>query len=81
MKRELFTLGGVTCPSRQTLKCEANLVGAQVQTIAGWPSHGLDYESKCWAGFDSQFDKLMKLHRCQQVKVQGSGLEALASMH
>jgi hypothetical protein len=44
------------------------------------PCGGLGYESKCWVGFDFQFDKMFlrviwSLHKCQRVKVWERGLE------
>lgn len=49
--------GLLICPSPETLKCE-DLSGPKSGPLWG-SSHGdLGYESKCWAEFNSQFDKL-----------------------
>jgi hypothetical protein len=62
--------------------CEIRLVGAHVRTTTGWPHGSLGYESKCWAGFDSQFDKLMNHigvdKRGFKEGVQGDVLNALS---
>jgi hypothetical protein len=34
------------------------LVGAQFKPLWGGPHDDLVYESKCWVGFNLQFDKL-----------------------
>jgi len=40
----------------KNLNRKALLVGSKSRSVQGRPCGGLGYESKCWAGFDSQFD-------------------------
>jgi hypothetical protein len=52
--------GIVTCLSRWTLKCGGSFNrGPNLDHYGGGPRNNLGYESKCWAGFNSQVDKLM----------------------
>ncbi len=50
--------GLLICLSTETFKCE-DLPGLKSAPLWGSSRGNLGYESKCWAGFDSQFDRLM----------------------
>jgi len=74
-EKRVVYVRGVTCPSRWTLRCGGSNHHRAAFTAISIMSLSVGFE------FDSQFDKLTKLHRCQRVKVWGRGPKALASVH